>query len=40
MTYREEQLILKRIEELENHIEEQAKILDNIEDRLSDLEHR
>ena len=40
MTYREEQLILKRIEELENHIEEQAKVLDNIENRLSDLKHR
>lgn len=40
MTYREEQLILKRIEELEKHQEEHTKILDNIEDRLSDLEYK
>ena len=40
MTYREEQLILKRIEELENHIEEQSKVLDDVENRLSSLEHR
>ena len=40
MTYREEQLILHRIEELERHIEEQAKVLDNIEDRLSKLEYK
>lgn len=38
MTYTEEQLILKRIEKLEKHIEEQARILDDIEDRLSILE--
>lgn len=40
MTYKEEQLILKRIEELEKHIEEQARILDDIEDRLSILEYK
>ena len=34
----EEQLILKRIEELEKYQKEQAEVLDNIEDRLSDLE--
>lgn len=40
MTYTEEQLILKRIEELEKHIEEQTRILDDIEYRLSILEYK
>ena len=40
MTYREEQLILKRIEELEKHQKEHTEVLDNIEDRLSNLEHK
>lgn len=40
MIYKEDQLILKKIEELERHIKEQAKVLDDIEDRLSKLEHK
>ena len=40
MTYREEQLILKRIEELERHQKEQAEVLDNIESKLSNLENK
>ena len=35
-----QQYILSKIEELERHIKEQAKVLDDIEDRLSKLEHK
>ena len=35
MTYREEQLILKRIEELEKHQKEQDEILNKMRDMLT-----
>lgn len=40
MTYREEQLFIKRLEEIEKHIKEQDNIINELEDRLfNKLEH-
>ncbi len=35
-----QQYLFKKIEELEKHQKEQAKVLDDIEDRLSNLEYK
>ena len=37
MTYREEQILINRIEKIEKHLQEQAEVLDNIKDKLSNL---
>ena len=37
MTYREEQILINRIEKIEKHLQEQAGVLDNIKDKLSNL---
>jgi len=34
MTYREEQIFIKRLEEVEKRIKEQDNIIDELEDRL------
>lgn len=42
MTYREEQIFIKRLEEIEKHIKEQDNIIKELEDRLfniNKLEH-
>lgn len=39
MTYREEQIFIKRLEEIEKHIKEQANVINELEDRLSIIEH-
>lgn len=39
MTYREEQIFIKRLEEIEKHIKEQADIINKLEDRLFKIEH-
>ena len=40
MTYREEQIFIKRLEEIEKHIKEQDNIINELKDRLfNKLEH-
>lgn len=39
MTYREEQIFIKRLEEIEKHIKEQDNIINELEDRLFKIEH-
>ena len=39
MTYREEQIFIKRLEEIEKHIKEQTDIINKLEDRLFKIEH-
>lgn len=39
MTYREEQIFIKRLEEIEKHIKEQADIIDKLENRLFKIEN-
>ena len=39
MTYREEQIFIKRLEEIEKHIKEQTDIINELEDRLFKIEH-
>lgn len=40
MTYREEQIFIKRLEEIEKHIKEQDTIIKELENRLfNKLEH-
>lgn len=39
MTYREEQIFIKRLEEIEKHIKEQADVINKLEDKLFKIEH-
>lgn len=39
MTYREEQIFIKRLEEIEKHIKEQTDVINKLEDRLFKIEH-
>lgn len=39
MTYREEQIFIKRLEEIEKYIKEQADVINKLEDRLFKIEH-
>lgn len=39
MTYREEQIFIKRLEEIEKHIKEQADVINKLENRLFKIEH-
>lgn len=39
MTYREEQIFIKRLEEVEKRIKEQDNIIDELESRLFKIEH-
>ena len=39
MTYREERIFIKRLEEIEKHIKEQTDVINELEDRLFKIEH-
>ena len=39
MTYREEQIFIKRLEEIEKHIKEQTDVINELKDRLFKIEH-
>ena len=39
MTYREEQILIKRLEEIEKHVKEQDNIIDELENRLFKIEN-
>lgn len=39
MTYREEQILIKRLEEIEKRVKEQDDIIDRLENRLFKIEN-
>lgn len=39
MTYREEQIFIKRLEEIEKRVKEQTDVINELEDRLFKIEH-